>query len=119
MRITISRDGGRTWDRTSSREAWIPHGSEEDSYDRMVLWCSPPVRVGDEDWFYTGVVNGNHLTTRSDADQGPATTTGCKKCANRAPSPEARPLCQPEHGQPDPRRFDHAALRRRAAIPCI
>lgn len=70
MRITISRDGGRTWDRVSSREAWIPHGREEDSYDRLVLKApSPPVRVGDEDWFYVGVWDGDHLTTRADAAQ--------------------------------------------------
>ena len=52
MRITISRDGGRTWDRTSSRVAWIPPGTAEESYDRLVIGPTPPVRVGDEDWFY-------------------------------------------------------------------
>ena len=71
MRITISRDGGLTWDRTSSREAWIPHGTEEDSYDRMVIGITPPVQVGDEDWFYTGVWDGDHLTTCADAKQRP------------------------------------------------
>jgi hypothetical protein len=69
MRITISRDGGRTWDRTSSREAWIPHGTEEDSYDRMVISPSLPLRVGDEDWYYMGVFDGDHLSTRSHAKQ--------------------------------------------------
>ena len=69
MRITISRDGGRTWDRTASREAWIPHGTEQDSYDRLVITQVPPVRVGDEDWFYMGVYDGDHLTTRPDAKQ--------------------------------------------------
>ena len=34
VRVVTSRDGGYTWDRTVSREAWISHGSEEDSYDR-------------------------------------------------------------------------------------
>ena len=68
MRITISRDGGRTWDRTSSREAWIPHGTEEDSHDRLASTV-PPVRVGDEDWFYAGVWDGDHLSTRADAQQ--------------------------------------------------
>lgn len=61
MRITISRDGGKTWDRTSSRSAWIPHGTEEDSYDRLVIGALPPVRVDDEDWFYITVINGDHL----------------------------------------------------------
>lgn len=70
MRLTISRDGGHTWDRRASREAWIPHGTEEDSYDRCVLKApAPPVRVGDEDWFYIGVWDGDHLSTRSDANQ--------------------------------------------------
>lgn len=69
MRITISHDGGRTWDRTSSREAWIPHGTEQDSYDRLVISAAPPVRVGGEDWFYMGDFDGDHLTTRADAKQ--------------------------------------------------
>ncbi|MDB6169292.1 MAG: hypothetical protein JWM88_2156 [Verrucomicrobia bacterium] len=69
MRITISRDGGHTWDRRSSRTAWIPHGTEQDSYDRLVIWASPPVQVGDEDWFYTGNYNGDHLVTRTTAHQ--------------------------------------------------
>jgi hypothetical protein len=69
MRITISRDGGRTWDRTCSREAWIPHGTEQDSYDRLVITPSLPLRMGDEDWFYVGVFNGDHLTSRANAKQ--------------------------------------------------
>jgi hypothetical protein len=69
MRITVSRDGGINWDRTASREAWIPHGSEEDNYDRLVITSAPPVQVGDEDWFYIGVWNGSHLVTRADAAQ--------------------------------------------------
>jgi hypothetical protein len=71
MRITISRDGAHSWDRTSSREAWIAHGTEQDSYDRMVIFPTLPIRVGDEDWFYMGVFNGDHLTSRSDARQRP------------------------------------------------
>jgi len=68
MRIAISRDGGLTWDRTSSREAWIPHGPEEDSFDRLVISPLPPLRVGDEDWFYVGVIDGDHLGIRNDPD---------------------------------------------------
>ncbi len=71
MRITISRDGGRTWDRTASREAWIPHGTEEDSYNRLVITPSLPVQVGDEDWFYMGVFNGDHLASRVNAERSP------------------------------------------------
>jgi hypothetical protein len=69
MRITLSRDGGRTWERGCSREAWIPHGPEEDSYDRLVISPTPPLRIGDEDWFYMGVFNGDHLSTRANAKQ--------------------------------------------------
>jgi len=69
MRITISRDGGRTWNRTCSRKAWVSHGTEEDSYDRLVLETSLPLRMGDEDWFYMCVFNGDHLTTRANAKQ--------------------------------------------------
>jgi hypothetical protein len=69
MRVTISRDGGITWDRTSSREAWIPHGAEEDSYDRLVVGAQPPVAVGDEDWFYADVIDGDHLGIRNNAEQ--------------------------------------------------
>ena len=60
VRLTVSRDGGYTWDRTVSREAWIPHGTEHDSYSRLVRFQCPPVRVGEEDWFYCTVVNGDH-----------------------------------------------------------
>ena len=69
MRITISRDGGRTWDRKASREAWIPHGTEEDSYDRLVIGLTPPVRVEDEDWFYAAVIDGDHLSTGAGVKQ--------------------------------------------------
>lgn len=71
LRITLSRDGGRTWDRTSSREAWIPHGTEENSYDRVVIFAAPPMRMKDEDWFYVGVMDGDHLVTRTDAERTP------------------------------------------------
>ncbi len=60
IRITVSRDGGFTWDRTVSREAWIPHGTEHDSYNRCVRFYTSPLRMGDEDWFYCTVINGDH-----------------------------------------------------------
>jgi hypothetical protein len=79
MRITLSRDGGRTWDRTASREAWIPHGTQEDNYDRLIMFSAPPVRVEDEDWFYVGVMNGDHLITRTDAHQSTRYTDRVRK----------------------------------------
>jgi len=69
MRITVSRDGGKTWDRTSSRQAWIPHGTEHDSYDRLTISALPPIRMGDEDWFYVSAIDGDHLGIRNDPDQ--------------------------------------------------
>ena len=71
IRITISRDGGKTWDRTISRQAWIPHGTEQRSYDRLVIGCLPPITVGDEDWFYCNVIDGDHLSVRNNALQDP------------------------------------------------
>ena len=60
VRLVTSRDGGKTWDRTVSREAWIPHGKEQDSYDRYVRLDAPPFRNGDEDWFYCSGYDGDH-----------------------------------------------------------
>ena len=59
-RIAVSRDWGFTWKRTVSREAWIPHGTEEDSYNRTVITYTAPLRMGDEDWFYCTVKAGDH-----------------------------------------------------------
>ena len=61
-RIAVSRDGGFTWDRTVSREAWIPHGSQPNSYDRLVVMYASPVRNGDEDWIYATVIDGDHAS---------------------------------------------------------
>lgn len=69
IRVTISRDGGKTWDRTSSRQAWIPHGTSAVCPDRTLAWCLPPVRVGDEDWFYVYACDQDHLNTRNNPEQ--------------------------------------------------
>ncbi len=68
-RITISRDGGKTWDRTVSREPWIACSTNEHAYDRQAFRPAPPVRVGDEDWFYVTMMNGNHLVIRNNPGQ--------------------------------------------------
>ena len=60
VRLVVSRDGCKTWDRTVSREAWIPHGKEQDSYDRVVRIDCPPVYRNDEDWFYCSGYDGDH-----------------------------------------------------------
>ena len=64
VRLVVSRDGGKTWDRTVSREAWIPHGKEQHSYDRNVRIDCPPLRNGDEDWFYSSGYDGDHCANR-------------------------------------------------------
>jgi len=68
-RVVTSRDGGKTWNRTVSRQAWIPHSTEEHADDRQAIRPAPPVRVGDEDWFYVTVMNGNHLVIRNNPGQ--------------------------------------------------
>ena len=68
-RIAISRDGGKTWDRTVSRQAWIPHGTEQHSLDRLVRVDCPPLRMGDEDWFYASIYDGDHAGARYYHDQ--------------------------------------------------
>ena len=64
VRVMVSRDWGYTWDRTVSREAWIPHGAEPDSYDRDVGIHAAPLRMGEEDWFYCAATDGDHLQGR-------------------------------------------------------
>lgn len=70
-RITLSRDGGKTWDRTASRVDWISPGPTDDSPDRIAWPDCPPVYVGDEDWFYMTAYNGNHLPFCADEKQTP------------------------------------------------
>ncbi|MEX0728375.1 MAG: hypothetical protein WD065_19040 [Planctomycetaceae bacterium] len=68
-RITISRDGGKTWDRTVSRKPWIACSPDEHASDRQAYRPAPPVRVGDEDYFYVTTMNGDHLVTRNTPGQ--------------------------------------------------
>ena len=70
VRIVASRDGGQTWDRTVSREPWIPHGKEQDSYDRCVRIDCPPLRMGEEDWFYCTGYDGDHCAANYYNDRG-------------------------------------------------
>ena len=65
VRLVLSRDGCKTWDRTVSREAWIPHGTEQHSYDRLVRIDGPPLRMGDEDWVYCSGYDGDHSSGRN------------------------------------------------------
>lgn len=65
MRLIISRDAGKTWQRIGDKEAWIPNHPADDGYDRLVFTGSP-VRVGDELWLYYGCWNGDHLVWNRD-----------------------------------------------------
>ena len=76
IRLVTSRDGAKTWDRTVSRQAWIPHGSEQDSFDRLVRFSCPPLRVADEDWFYCSGYDGDHSASRYYHDRGSNTIRG-------------------------------------------
>lgn len=60
VHLVVSRDGCKTWDRTVSREAWIPPRKEQHSYGRLVRIDCPPIQMGDEDWFYCNGYDGNH-----------------------------------------------------------
>jgi len=64
VRLVVSWDGAKTWDRTVGRKAWIPHGTEQHSYDRNVRIDCPPLRNGDEDWFYCSGYDGDHCSGR-------------------------------------------------------
>ena len=56
-----SRDGGRSWMRSRTREAFIPRG-ERRSFDRtwVNLAASAPIRVHDRLWFYYSGRTGAH-----------------------------------------------------------
>ena len=61
IRLVISRDAGRTWQRVCDRSIWLPHHPDDDGYDRLpCLTC--PVRVDDELRFYYACWNGDHLS---------------------------------------------------------
>ncbi|MBI3862664.1 MAG: hypothetical protein HY290_12305 [Planctomycetia bacterium] len=60
VRLVISRDAGRTWQRVGDRQVWLPHHDEDDGYDRLPC-CSCPIEVGDELRFYYACWNGEHL----------------------------------------------------------
>jgi hypothetical protein len=65
LRLIVSRDAGRTWQRLGGTQAWLPHHEAEDGYDRLVFTGSP-VRIGDELWLYYGCWDGDHLVWNRD-----------------------------------------------------
>ena len=70
LQLVTSRDGGITWQRVAERGVWLPHGTEEDSFDRMA-YVGRPVRMGDETFFYYMAMDGDHLSHRHDETMSP------------------------------------------------
>lgn len=60
VRLLLSRDAGKTWQRVGDRQVWLPHHPDDDGFDRLPC-LSCPIRVGDELRFYYACWNGEHL----------------------------------------------------------
>lgn len=67
IRLMISRDAGKTWQRVRGKDVWLPHHERDDGFDRLVFGTYP-VEVGDEWWFYYGCWDGDHLVFNRDGD---------------------------------------------------
>lgn len=65
LQLVTSRDGGHTWRRVANRQVWLPHGTEEDSFDRL-SYIGVPLTVGENDYFYYMVKDGDHLGFQRD-----------------------------------------------------
>ena len=66
VRLMVSRDAGNTWQRVAGKQVWLPHHEEEDGYDRTLYAGAPPVRVGEQMWFYYRADDGDHITFNKD-----------------------------------------------------
>lgn len=66
VRLVLSRDAGRTWQRIAGKQTWLPYGPKPHSYDRLIYNTKEPVRVGDELWFYYPAYDGDHLIFNRD-----------------------------------------------------
>lgn len=65
LRLVISRDAGKTWQRVCDKQVWLPHHPELHGYDHLVF-ASAPVTVGDEQWMYYSAWDGEHLIFNRD-----------------------------------------------------
>ncbi|MCX6621333.1 MAG: hypothetical protein NTY38_09670, partial [Acidobacteria bacterium] len=65
LRLVLSRDAGRTWQRVGGKQTWLPHHTEDRGYDRLAF-AHYPIRVGDELWLYYSGWNGDHLVYKFD-----------------------------------------------------
>jgi len=64
VRLMMSRDAGRSWQRVAGKQVWMPHHEQMDGYDRT-LYPSRSIRVGDELWLYYYAVDGDHMGWRA------------------------------------------------------
>jgi hypothetical protein len=65
LRLVLSRDAGKTWQRVCEKEVWLPCSADKHGYDRLVF-AQYPIRVGDELWLYHLVYDGDHLVFNRD-----------------------------------------------------
>lgn len=65
LRLVLSRDAGRTWQRVAGKQVWLPHSDAAHGYDRLVFG-QYPIRVGDELWLYHPASDGDHLVLNRD-----------------------------------------------------
>ncbi len=65
IRLVVSRDAGKTWQRVAGKSVWLPHHTEDTGYDRLVF-SGLPIEVGDEHWFYYPAWDGDHLSFTRD-----------------------------------------------------
>ena len=65
LRLVVSRDAGKTWQRVCDRQVWLPNHPELHGYDHLVF-SSMPLSVGDELWLYYSAWDGDHLIFNRD-----------------------------------------------------
>jgi len=65
LRLVLSRDAGRSWQRVGGKQVWLPHSSQPHGYDRLVF-PGAPLTVSDELWFYYPAWDGDHLVFNRD-----------------------------------------------------
>ena len=66
LRLIISRNAGRTWQRVAGTQPWLSPHERENGFDRLIGMCEAMVRVGDEFWHYYGCWDGDHLAWNKD-----------------------------------------------------
>jgi hypothetical protein len=65
LRLVLSRDAGKTWQRVCDKAVWLPCSPEPHGYDRLVF-AQYPIRMGNEMRLYHSVYDGDHLIFKRD-----------------------------------------------------